>query len=77
MSRIKFANADVGYAMGARDNQHIVLLKTIDAGETWIRVADTALDSVVVDFDEWRCGDWQLVGTTSVICLKVTIFYKS
>ena len=34
MSRIKFANENVGYAMGVRDKRNMVLLKTIDAGET-------------------------------------------
>ena len=66
MSRIKFANADVGYAMGARDNQHMVLLRTDDAGETWTRVADTALDAVAISREEWRHGDWQLIGTDTL-----------
>lgn len=68
MSRIQFANTDVGYAMGVSspDHQNMVLLKTIDAGETWARVADTALDAVAVDFDEMRFGDWQLVGTDTL-----------
>ena len=35
MSRIKFANADVGYAMGVREQSDMVLLRTDDAGETW------------------------------------------
>ena len=66
MSRIKFANADVGYAMGVRNQSDMVLLRTDDAGETWTRVADTALDAVAVGRDEWRCGDWQLIGTDTL-----------
>ena len=52
MSRIKFANENVGYAMGVRENTNMVLLRTDDAGETWTRVADTALDAVVFIRDE-------------------------
>jgi len=66
MSRIKFANADVGYAMGVRNQSDMVLLRTDDAGETWTRVADTALDAVVFFRDEWRYGDWQLIGTDTL-----------
>ena len=75
MSRIKFANADVGYAMGVRDNQNMVLLKTVDAGETWIRVADTALDSVAVGREEWRFGDWQLIGTDTLYLFESENIY--
>ena len=66
MSRIKFANTDVGYAMGVRNQSDMVLLRTDDAGETWTRVADTALDAVAIGRDEWRYGDWQLIGTDTL-----------
>ena len=66
MSRIKFADENVGYAMGVRENTNMVLLRTDDAGETWTRVADTALDAVVFIRDEWRHGDWQLIGTDTL-----------
>ena len=68
MSRIKFANENVGYAMGVSslDHQNMVLLKTIDAGETWARVADTALDAVADGRGECMTGDWQLIGTDTL-----------
>ena len=66
MSRIKFANADVGYAMGVREQSDMVLLRTDDAGETWTRVADTALDAVAIGRSEWRSGDWQLIGADTL-----------
>ena len=66
MSRIKFANENVGYAMGVREQRDMVLLRTDDAGETWTRVADTALDAVAIGRDEWRYGDWQMIGTDTL-----------
>ena len=66
MSRIKFADENIGYAMGVRENTNMVLLRTDDAGETWTRVADTALDAVVIGHEEWRTGDWQPIGTDTL-----------
>lgn len=70
MSRIKFANENVGYAMGVREQRDMVLLRTDDAGETWTRVADTALDAVAIGRNEWRYGDWQMIGTDTLFVFE-------
>ena len=51
LTKVKFANSNVGYAIGYEDNTNIgSLFKTVDSGETWSAVSAAGTDSFY-DFD--------------------------